>query len=321
MLNVLMATHDGEWTLPRVLEAYTKLDPPEGGWKLLVVDNASRDATRQIVLSYAARLPLSYFFETSQSQNLARNRGLASLDGDLVVLTDDDAIPRPDWLVQMRRAADANPEFAMFGGVVRPRWEIPPPGWLLEWVPLAPCYALTDPAWEEGPIKSDFVFSPNMAIRVDVFHSGYRFDPRIGPRRGAYAMGSETELTRRLHRAGLRAWHCRDAVVEHIIRPVQMTFRWLMERARRYGRGQYRWTLAERHRPGRSIFGVPGRVVVSLLGQSARVTFALAGGDRGRLFKKCWIWNCLVGQILEARRVHRETRDRARIARHAAVGG
>ena len=39
MLSVLMATRNGARSLPTVLDAYSRLEPPPGGWKLIIVDN------------------------------------------------------------------------------------------------------------------------------------------------------------------------------------------------------------------------------------------------------------------------------------------
>jgi L-malate glycosyltransferase len=299
MLTVLIATHNGSRTLPEVLGAYCLLAPPAGGWKLVIVDNASTDGTRELIHSFDARLPVSYLFEAEQGQNVARNRALSSIDGDLVVLSDDDAIPRPDWLVQMRSAADANPDFAIFGGVILPRWKASPDPWLLRWAPLQPCFAITDPGWEEGPIKSDFVFSPNMAIRAAVFREGRRFDESIGPRRGSYAMGSETELMRRLTEEGIRAWHVRRSVVEHVIRPTQMTPEWILARAVRYGRGQYRWRRREPGTPSGFLASAPS-LLRGFLSLSARIAAANWRGDSEEAFRRRWDRNCLIGRAAEA---------------------
>src|SRR5581483_3201021 len=78
----------------------------------------------------------------------------------------------------------------------------PSPDWLLKWVPLQPTFAITNPTWEEGPINPLHIFGPNMAVRADVFQSGYRFNTSVGPSAGSYAMGSETEFTNRLARSG-----------------------------------------------------------------------------------------------------------------------
>lgn len=49
MLIVLMATHNGAGTQPRVPNAYLNFIPGQGGWQLVVMDNASTDATSDAV--------------------------------------------------------------------------------------------------------------------------------------------------------------------------------------------------------------------------------------------------------------------------------
>ena len=302
-----MTTRDGQRTLPRVLGAYADLEPLEGGWRLIVVDNGSTDATAEILRSFSEKLPLTCLFEARRGQNRGRNAGLDRIEGDLVVFTDDDAIPRRDWLAQIRRAADANPGFAIFGGAILPRWESPPEDWVLRWVPQAAVFAITDPAWEEGPIRSSWVFSPNMAIRAAVFRDGHRFDERFGPREGSYPMGSETELTQRLTGAGLLSWHARKAIVEHVIRPYQMTQEWILSRAVRFGRGQYRLS-SQRQRP-RSILGVPVGPIRGILSSAGRLALAKRSGDPEATFRWRWNLRCSIGNALEAGAILREGRS------------
>jgi len=300
VLTVLITTHDGAGTLPRVLDAYCGLQEPSGGWKLLVVDNASTDATREIVLSFSDRLPLTYGFEARRGQNAARNSALPSVAGDLVVFSDDDTIPRPDWLVRMRSCADEHPDFGIFGGRVLPRWEREPEEGVLRWVPQTVGFALTDPQWEEGPIQPSWIFSPNMAIRSSVFLEGCRFDEEFGPREGSYPMGSETELTRRLSQAGLRSWHVKESVVEHIIRPFQMDRDWLLSRAIRYGRGEYR--LSRDQEPASpAIFGVPVHAWRGLAAHAAHFALAKCRRDPEAIFQWGWTLRFSLGTVLEAR--------------------
>ncbi len=307
MLTVLMTTYNGEKTLPRVLEAYCALEPPDGGWKLCTVDNASTDATAQILRSYVGRLPLTCLSESRRGQNYARNSALGAVDGDLVVFSDDDAIPKRDWLAQLRRAADANPGFAIFGGTILPRWESEPEEWILRCVPPGAGFALTDPEWEEGPIRPSWVFSPNMAIRADVFRAGHRFDEKLGPREGSYPMGSETELTLRLSHAGLRAWHVKNAIVEHIIRHYQLTQSWLLSRAVRFGRGQYRLHVEDQRLP-RPVLGVPLAPIRGILSHAGRLAVAKLRRDPEAIFRWRWNLRCSIGSALEAVAIERERR-------------
>ena len=101
MITVLIATHNGAETLPAVLNSYCKLEPPNGGWELIIVDNGSTDSTKEIVHAFQSRLPLTYVFEPRLGKAVAQNNGLSRINGDLLVMTDDDALPRPDWLVQI----------------------------------------------------------------------------------------------------------------------------------------------------------------------------------------------------------------------------
>jgi glycosyltransferase involved in cell wall biosynthesis len=141
VLTVFIATHNGGRTLPRVLDAYTQLVPPPGGWKLVLIDNGSDDDSPRILRSFLDRLPLALVSEPRRGKNRALNRGLGELEGDLAVFSDDDVLPARDWLVQLRAAADQHPECGAFGGHILPAWDVPPDEWVRDWVPSAPVFA------------------------------------------------------------------------------------------------------------------------------------------------------------------------------------
>jgi glycosyltransferase involved in cell wall biosynthesis len=305
MLTVLFATYNGSGTLPVVLEAYRQLQKPVGGWKVVVVDNGSTDNSRAIVESFAGKLPLTYALELRRGKSAALNTGLQFLEGDLVVITDDDAVPHPDWLVEMRKVADAHPEFAIFGGAVLPRWELPPEPWIFAWVPLGVTYALTDAAWDEGPISPRKVFGPNSAYRQAVFAAGFNFDPAVGPKGNNYPMGNEHEFNLRLIKAGYTAWHAKGAIVEHLIRASQMDRDWVLRRAVRSGRGFYRIEVRTSLETVRPLFGVPRFIFREIAGQTLRVMRARLDRDENKFFSERWKLNFLIGQAEEARRMHR----------------
>lgn len=239
MLTVFQTTCNRSRILSKSLEALSRLQAPSFGWKLVVIDNGSTDDTREVVRAFRHRLPLTYLNEPIPGKNAALNTGLTQLEGDLAVFTDDDVLPRPDWLVQLRRAADRLPQFDLFGGVIVPQWEVKPTEWA-SYVPPAPFFSLTDPSMSEGPMDAGLLFGPNLAIRAAIFKQGARFDERVGPRGTSYPMGGETELVSRLQQQGCKSWHVKDAVVEHFIRGCQVERPWLLSRATRFGRGQYR---------------------------------------------------------------------------------
>lgn len=308
MLTVILATRNGALTLPTVLQSYLGIQEPEGGWKLIVVDNASTDQTLDIVCSYQNRLPLSILREGKPGKNAALNAALTHIEGDLVVLTDDDAVPRADWLVAMRTAADAHPAYSIFGGGVTPRWEISPPGWILNSVPLGPVFTVTPSSLGEGPIDPGQIYGPNMAVRAEVFARGFRFDPTIGPQGASYAMGSETEFVKRLATHGYLTWFVPDAEVEHIIREFQMRRPWVLRRAIRFGRGLYRVNRTEEAAPAPTWLGVPRYMFREMARQSALIAKGFLTFRDDVSFRARWEMNVVRGQAIEALADHASRR-------------
>ena len=246
MLTVLMATYNGAATLPDVLRAYTALAAPMGGWRLVIADNGSGDDTGALLASFRGRLPLSTLYVARRGKNVALNAALELVlreggDGqELLVFTDDDAIPRPDWLRRLQQCAARQPGHALFGGAIVPAWRVPPAPWLLQHTPAGLTWGLTEPALPDGPIYPGLVWGANMAVRRRVFTEGLRFDDSIGPNGASYAMGGEVNFNLRLAQAGHLAWFCPKACVAHIIRAHQVAEPWVLRRAWLHGRGRFR---------------------------------------------------------------------------------
>jgi len=303
MITVLMATHNGARTLPEVLDAYCKLDSPDGGWKLVIVDNGSTDRTKEIITSFRSRLPLTYVFEPALGKSTALNTGLRNITGDLVVMTDDDGLPRPDWLVQMRVAADSQPSFSIFGGAIVPHWEIPPEDWIL---PFWPVLTITDPAWEEGPTVVARVSGANIAVRFEIIKAGYRFDTSLGPVGPRYQMGDETDFLQRLGKAGFRAWHCKRAVVAHMILKDQMKQEWVLRRAVPSGRADYRREFRDSPSSLALLLGIPRYMIREILTQAIRLGHAKFSQNADTVFRERWRLHYLVGRAIEGQILHKK---------------
>jgi len=312
MLTVFIATHNGAATLPRVLASYTQLLRPKGGWKVVIIDNGSDDDSAHIARLFVDRLPLVCVSEPRRGKNRALNAGLRELEGDLAVFSDDDSLPDPDWLRQLRNAADRHPEYMVFGGCISPIWCARPDDWILEWVRMAPVFSVTDATWEEGPCDPTRVWGANMAIGAEPFLKGYRFDERLGPNGSAtYAMGGETEFALRLTiTEQLKCWYCKDARVRHMILPQKMTRAWILKRAFHLGRCVYR---ESRQKAAAGRPHVP-RDAPTVCRQLARELVSLASarrtGDARRTFEARWQLNLWFGCLFEAVSARSEPRRR-----------
>lgn len=245
MMSVLLATHNGADTIERTLKAMSQLDAPEGGWKLVIVNNASTDATGALVRKWRDRLPLEYLVEPKLGKARAINKALDRAEGDLIVMTDDDVLPDKDWLVELRRMADAFPQCAVFGGAIVPEFDDSPPPWPMPRPWLTVLYAQT-PEHEEGEIEPRDVSGPNMAIRKSVYDAGHRFDESFLV--GKYGlMGDDSEFVRRLSQHGYKVGFAPHARVRHIVGKEQTSWRWMLYRFFRHGRFQFMFGESEQN--------------------------------------------------------------------------
>ncbi len=257
-LTVLFSTFNGADTLPSMLDALERLAPPRGGWKIVAVDNGSADESAALLRQRTGRLPLTIVSEPRRGKSRGLNAGLAWVEGDLVVFTDDDVVPRPDWLVRLRQIADKQRGYDIFGGAIHPIWLEAPSDWVLRSVPKGH-FAWTE--LDDGPADPTKVWGPNMAVRSAVL-ADHRFREGIGPDGGArYATGSETEFVVRASQAGHRCWHTEQAVVGHIIGPEQLKAEWLLQRSYNHARGErrLRGILGEDHSP--AFLGYPHSLI------------------------------------------------------------
>lgn len=239
-LLVVFATYNGADWIARVLDGYAA-QRGAPSWALVVVDNASTDATPSILNRYRDRIPLVVLREERPGKNRALNSALEAVwqvPCDYI-FTDDDAVPDPDFVAQWAQTLGARRDYALFGGTVAPSFEGVDRRIPHRYAPYhAEIYALN--SRPEGEISPRHIFGPNMAVSGELIRAGHRFDENIGPSSadGCYPMGSETEFCIRVARqAGVAAWFACHPKVHHIVRANQTTETFILQRAFRHGRG------------------------------------------------------------------------------------
>jgi len=126
-------------------------------------------------------------------------------------------------------------------------------------------------------------------------------------------MGSETDLIRRLGKAGFNSWHCKKAVVEHMVRKSQMTRGWILSRALRFGRGQYRLHIHHENVDRKKYLGIPKYLIKQVVVESLKVGYTKLLGDDAWFFEKCWQLSYLLGEVIEARLIHKELQSNSAV--------
>ena len=297
-LSVIVVTHNRAAILKRSLESMCTVDLRPINVEFIIADNDSTDNTRQVVDSFSERLPIKYCFEPRRGQNAARNRTLGLAQGELFIFTDDDVLVAGDWLAEWVSGVSRWPAYHVFGGPIRPEW----PGTVPEYVSTMPnrdgAYAILEPLQQEGPFRAGLPFGPNMAVRSRVFKKeGFRFNENIGPMEGQYIMGSETELLKRLVAAGHIPIFLPRISVRHIIRPEQLTPKWLYGRSYRYGRSlQY----GARGEIIKQFYGLPRYLLPILLTVALKRCRCLLTGDRIGFIREGMKYWTIRGQLRQA---------------------
>lgn len=303
MITLIFATFNGQETLPKMLDAFLDLEIPECGMEIIAVDNASTDKTRDVIISYRDKLSITYLYEEKKGKNYALNKALDIAQGDLFVFTDDDIIPSRDWLTEITACADTNKKYHIFAGRILPKWPKEPSFHnTFSQGMKSICYAITRDDLQDGEIDAKWVWGANMAVRAEVFENGTRFNTGIGPDgSSSYSMGSETELTRRLQSLGYKSHFSNKAAVRHMIRLHQMPWRWMKQRAKRYGRGRVAYLVSSNcvthemleHR----YFGVPRYLYRELLSMWLRKLRAIIVFSPTKYYTESWEICCLQGQM------------------------
>jgi glycosyltransferase involved in cell wall biosynthesis len=185
-------------------------------WTVLVVDNNSRDDTREVVEEFCTRFPnnFQYRFEPRQGKSFALNTGIREASGDVLAFMDDDVEVDRYWLSRLAGSL-RDSSWSGVGGRILPEKGFALPPWLNkdEKDALAPL-ALFDMGDEAREIH-EAPFGANMAFRTEMFEKYGHFRTDLGPQPGSEIRNEDTEFGLRLLRAGERLWYEPSAVVYH----------------------------------------------------------------------------------------------------------
>jgi len=94
-ISVVVPAHNEEEELPVCLSALGRQDI--GDFELIVVDSASTDSTAEVAREYGAHVVRV----DTPGVARARQAGFTAASGEIVVSTDADAVPPPDWLSRL----------------------------------------------------------------------------------------------------------------------------------------------------------------------------------------------------------------------------
>ncbi|HXG91541.1 MAG TPA: glycosyltransferase [Blastocatellia bacterium] len=225
-LDVIIPTYNRCRMLRRTLDSLLAADVPAGlEVRVTVVDNNSKDATRETVESYCERFGyrLGYVFEGRQGRSFALNAGIRSTVGDLVGMIDDDEEIDRRWYstvysIFSRGGVD------FIGGPYVPRWGAEPPAWLptkylgaIGWVDGGDCLVPFDANYPGILMGGNAVIARATLNRVGLYNTNLgRTDKRL-------ISGEDDDMYQRLIEAGARGFYVPELIIYHHIPPERLT--------------------------------------------------------------------------------------------------
>jgi glucosyl-dolichyl phosphate glucuronosyltransferase len=298
--SVVIPTYNRAGELRETLASLTKLNHA-GRWEVIVVDNNSKDSTRQVVADAAAHFPveLRYLLEPQVGRSAALNAGIKAAAGEIIANTDDDVRFEPDWLQQAAEALNRE-QCNFVGGKVLPIWGAPKPAWLSdERGPQWGVIALLD--YGSEPVEFGKRYTPlgvNLAFKREAFDRGGLWDPGLGRKAGTLLGQEVREWMLRARDAGLRGMYAPKMVVHHVIPAERLRKRYF--RRWFYWHGVSRAMLYQQHpidmqAPEETsidfskvhlIFGVPRYMYRSSLESAIAMVKARFQGEEVRCFER-----------------------------------
>ena len=231
LISAIICTHNRDNYLGAAIDSLLAQDFP-GGFEVVVVDNASKDNTREVV---EARLPnpkLEYVYEPITGLSVARNTGAKTASAEILAYLDDDAVASSQWLRVLYEAYQSNNKLAIAGGKVTLIWpeDINPPKWLsvelsgnLGYYDLGNSVVYID---QPGLTPRGL----NYSIRRTFLEQIGGFDINLG-RVGKKLLSNEELYTTELAlKQGWQVAYLPEALVAHNVAPERVKPSWFMER-------------------------------------------------------------------------------------------
>lgn len=196
-VSVIVPARDAEATIGDCVDSLLAQTYPQEKIELIVVDNASTDATTHVLRQYDGRIRVVR--ERRRGAATARNAGIATARGDVAAFIDADCVADPDWLGSIVRPL-GDPSVGIVGGAIRA---------------TRPCNfverfgeTVHDNRKSIEVFRPPYVITMNCAARLTVLRRLRLFDER-------FLRSQDVDLSYRAIRAGYRLVFREDAIVYH----------------------------------------------------------------------------------------------------------
>ncbi len=194
MISIIIPAFNEDKNIARCLDVVRNQTDGRGDCEIIVVDDGSTDATRQVAQAHGARV----LAQSNHGAATARNFGVQNASGEIVLFIDADCVPDPNWVAAMT-APFAESAVVGVGGMKQTHQRA-----------FMPRFIQMEFDYRYDQVRAhryiDFIDSGTAAYRRDIFLKNNGFDARL-------ADAEDVELSFRLSEQGFKMAFARDAIV------------------------------------------------------------------------------------------------------------
>lgn len=197
--SIVLPVYNAERTLTFCLDSLTNLDYPKENLEIIVVDNNSTDATKDIIRRYNVK----YLFEPKRGACFALNAGIHNSHGGIVAFTHSDCVVDKDWIRNIVKGFTDN----NIGGCGGKFLGYRPQSWFEKYSDYRRLYFQNENVAKEKNLLS-WINLVNAAFRRDVLDKIGLFDE-------FFTQEYEIDLSWRINFRGYQLKYAPDAIVYH----------------------------------------------------------------------------------------------------------
>lgn len=119
-ISVIIPTFNSAKELIKCLESFKAQTISNESFEVIVVDDGSIDGTKDAATKY----PVRYIYQQNRGPAAARNNGANQAQGEIILFTDADCEPQPNWIEEMIKPLD-DPQVVGVKGAYKTRQREP----------------------------------------------------------------------------------------------------------------------------------------------------------------------------------------------------
>jgi len=101
-ISIIIPSFNSAKEIKKCLESFKTQTVNGENYEVIVVDDGSSDGTKDVVNKY----PVRYIYQQNSGPAAARNHGVNQAQGEIILFTDADCEPQPNWIEEMIKPLD-----------------------------------------------------------------------------------------------------------------------------------------------------------------------------------------------------------------------